>query len=893
MKQSVLFLLTLFIISVTYGQDEKEIKTLFKEAESHLLYEEYELALPIYLEIINKGWDNANIEFNVGLCYTYVQRQYAQALPYLEKAVQSVTQNYKEGNYKEDKAPEEAWFFLAKTYRVVGQLDNAIATYKKYKTMIQVSDVYMNDFLDLQIKSCEYAKNMMANPVKFVSEEIDFGEEGDNYYPAVSGDEKSIAFTAYQEERDPDYGNLFFENVYYSTREGNQWKKPKDLTSDLASDGYYSTSFMSYAGDFLILYHNDYGNDNLYYSELVGKKWSSVTKFPKQISGRDNETHGSITRDGSTLYFVSDRPGGYGEKDIWYSVKDNKGKWGPPLNLGPDINTEFIEESVFVTDNGNTLYFASEGHNSMGGFDIFKTTKDAGGNWSEPQNLGYPINSLADDVFYMPVGDGSVAYYAKYPEGGGQQRIYRIEFPKTERVVEVAANDITPANDSLNFQSDSTQNLAENTNITENQAGNTSTTGTSQPVETKTIVVPSEYELNGNLKLQDNKELDHSFYIHVEKPDGEVVAALSPDPTTGQFRTKLKFGPYVIKAFGDGYEPAEKRINISENEQNPEVLTFMEMVPKEVSTGEYFTVKSILFDYNSDKLSRDAQVEIEKLAKLMQKNPTLKIEVDGNTDALGTDAYNQQLSVKRARSVVDYLNNKGIDNTRFVTKGLGNTNYIAINKNPDGSDNPEGRKLNRRVDMKVINANNDQITIENIYVPDELKYKEFLTYTIFLMETPKPLKPSHFNTSGENIANVWMFRTESGYLYTVGRFNHKSEALTLMNKVVDAGFPDARVISNLEYNQLVQKSSNFFKSKMADTNRKVYTIQLYAMKNPVDVSKIKGLKDIEEIKSPDGYYRYIWGEFIGKTSARQALNDVMQKGFYDAFVVEMDKIRPD
>jgi outer membrane protein OmpA-like peptidoglycan-associated protein/tetratricopeptide (TPR) repeat protein len=882
MKQITFFILALLFSTVIFAQDYKDIKTLYKEAESHVLYEEYQLALPLYLEIVNKGLDNANIQFNIGNCYLNVNRQIKQAIPYLEKAVTYITTNYKEGNYKEERAPEEAWFYLAKAYRIDGQFDKSIDAYIQFKATLNVSDVYMHDFIQLQVKTCETAKKMLSNPVYFLSEELNFNEEGDNYYPAVAGDEKSIIFTAYQEDKDPDFGSVFFENLYYSTKEGDQWKKPRDLTSEIVSDGYFSSASLNYAGNFLILYRDDYGNGNLYYSELDGKKWTPVVKFPKQISGRDKETHASISKDGTLLYFVSDRMGGYGETDIWVSVKDDKGRWGTPTNLGPIINTEFREEAAFITEDGNTLYFASESHNSMGGYDIFKSTKVNNSEWSQPQNLGYPINSAADDVFYVPIGNGNVAYYAKYPVTGGNQRIYRIEFPEIERVVEVVAEEVIPADDTI-YPVEETSSENTNEAVTE--------VVTPMVPETVTIVVPSEYELRGTLKLQDNNELNATFYVHVAKSDGEVIAALSPDVTTGEFRTKIKFGSYTVKAFGEGYEPAEKFIYISETQQNDEVLTFLEMIPKEVSSGEYFTIKSVFFDYNSAELNRDGQIEVEKLSTLMAKNPSLYIEVVGNTDAHGTEEYNQQLSIKRARSVVSYLQNKGIEPARFVTKGLGKSNFIAINQNPDGSDNVEGRRLNRRVDMKVIKSNDDKITTENIYVPDELKYKEFLTYTIFLMEKSEPLKPSYFSASGEDVANVWMFRTEAGYMYTIGKFNHQSEALTLMNKVVDAGFPDARVISSIEYNQLIQKSSNFYKSKMEETDKQVYTIQLYALKKPVEVSAIKGLEDVEVIQNSDGYYRYVWGEFIGKTSARQALANVMQKGFYDAFIVDTQKLK--
>ncbi|MFA6401659.1 MAG: OmpA family protein [Salinivirgaceae bacterium] len=631
----------------------------------------------------------------------------------------------------------------------------------------------------------------------------------------------------------------------------------------------------------LILYRDDYGNGNIYFSTKDKNHWLPFTKFPKQISSKYNETHGSLSKDGSTLFFVSDRPGSIGLRDIYKCTIDNEGRWGAPENLGSTINTEFEEETPFLAEDGKTLYFASEAHSSIGGFDIFKSVLDDNGTWSEPQNLGYPINSSADDVFYVPLGDGSTAYMARFPAGGKDKKIFKIEYPKIERTVEVVAETIATPVDTIDTANPQNANVAA-IPVTE--------IAVVEP-DVKKIVVPSEYDLIGKISLQDNRDMDASFYVHVTKPDGQVVAALSPDITTGEFKAKIKHGSYTIKAFGDGYEPSEKTVVINEDQQSPEVRTSLKMIPKEVSSGEYVAVKSILFDYNSNILNRESQIEIEKLAQLMEKNSSLYVEVSGNTDSHGTDEYNIGLSAKRARAVVEYIHDKGVDASRFVTKALGKENFIAINENPDGSDNPEGRRLNRRVDIKIIKSNNDNITIQSIDVPDELKYQEQVTYTIFLMQTEKPLEPSFFSKSGQTISNVWMYQVGEGYIYTLGKFSKQADALTLMNVVVDAGFPDAKVITNQDYNELVQKSSNFYKSKLSENDSKVYSIQLYALKNANQVPNFKGLKDVNKIPCADGYTRYLWGEYIGKISAKQALNGVIELGFYDAFVVETDKYK--
>lgn len=881
MRRIAIVFVLVFVYMVSNAQDPKVIKSLFRDAEDHLLYEEYDMALPIYLELIEKGWNNANVYFSVGICYMSIPGQTAQAIPYLEKATLDVSASFKEGNYKEKRAPEEAWFYLAKAYRVASMFDKSIAAFTEFKSTLSPSDVYFHEFTDLQIQTCNNARQYMKNPINFVQEQVSFSEDGRNYNPVISGDGKSFAFTAFQEVRDPyTQEETFFEIVYYTKSDGPEWSKPKDISFDIESDGYFSSLSMSYEGDYMLLYRDDYGNGNIYYTQKTGRKWGRAEKLDKTINSRENETHACLSHDGNSIYFVSDVIGGIGGKDIYVSIKDQKGRWGTAQNLGETINTEFEEETPFISEDGKTLYFASEAHNSMGGYDIFKSVNDGQGNWSEPQNLGYPINSTSDDLFYLPIGDGSTAYMARLPEGSSETKIFKLEFPETERIVEVVA-DVPETEDDPLLQDATAEEP-------------TSETDEVSPVtapEVTTIVVPSEYDLQGKLTLDDNKGLDGSFYIHVTKLDGEVVAALSPNVSTGEFKTKIKYGTYKVKAFGDGYEPAEKMINISENQQNPDVLTFLKMVPIEVSKGEYFSIKSILFDYNSIELSNEAKIEVEKLAQLMQKNSSLYIEVVGNADALGTDEYNKQLSVKRARSVVSYISNKGISSDRFVTKGAGKDNFIAINTNADGSDNPEGRKLNRRVEMKVIKSNDDNISIENIYVPDELLYKEFLTFTIKLMESETVLEASYFNQSGESINNVWMFQSVGGYLYTIGQFKHKSDALEMMNIVVDAGFPDAEIISSVEYNELVQKSSNFYKSKMSSSDNQVYTIQLFAVKKALQNTGFKGLQDVKGISCEDGYTRYIYGEFIGKMSATQALQDVIEKGYYDAFVVANSKFR--
>lgn len=873
------------------GQD-KNYKLWFQAAQEHLLYEEYDKALTKFTQIERHGQLNSNIAFGIGICYMNIDNEVSSAISYLERATTNTSSTYRENNYKETAAPDEAWFYLGKAYRLDGQYYKAIQAYNQFKDRLLASDVYYHDFIALQIETCTNASRLIATPIDVTITKPGFVLETECYYPAVAGDEQSVVFTSYQKIRDPysDSEDLF-ELIYHSTKnDDGTWSKPKDITYELASDGTFSTAFLSYDGNTMVLYRDDFGNGNLYYAERTNGSWGEIQKFTKNVDSKFNETHGSLTKDGNTLYFTSDRNGGQGGKDIYCSRKDANGTWGVPVNLGPTINTQFEEEAAFISEDGRTLYFISEGHSSMGGYDVFKSVVDDNGVWSEPQNLGYPINSAYDDVFYCPIGDGSVAYMDRMNEEGKKKEIRRIEFPvvaPVENVIaEVVPEEPAPAYEPEPAPEPEPAYEPEPEPVyTPEPEPEPTPEPTPEPEPVYTPSYPSEYHLTGNITLQDNKELDASFYIHVANGDGNIVGTISPNIATGEFTTSLQPGSYKLSVYGDGYETAESYLYISSVEMNPEVTTSITMIPVAVSTGEYYSIKSILFDDNSSSLNSNAKIEVERIATLMQANPDLKLEVEGNTDDLGTEDYNQRLSVMRAREVINYLTRKGIAESRFVAKGLGKTNFIAINQNPDGSDNPEGRALNRRVDMKVLNPTNANVVVEGIYVPDELKYRDQLTYTVWITESDKPLSPSKF----KDLNNVWIFEADGKYMYTVGLFKHEANAVQMVGNVVDAGFNDARVINSVEYNQLIQKGSNFYKSKMEDTDKNTYAIQLLAVSQPADKAKFRGLFDVEMHKGDDGLYRYTWGEFIGKPSARQALEDVLNKGFTDAFIVNVDK----
>ncbi len=907
-SKTLLFLIIIFFSFNAYSQ--KSVKKLFVEAESDMMYEDYTNALPLYLKILDENYNNANIQYSIGLCYINLEGQKTKAIEYLEEAGKDISQDYREGSYKEVHAPPEAFFYLGKAYRINYDLDKAIEAFKKYLTYLKVNDVYDIDFTNLQIQQCKNAKELIASPLEIKKTNLGslINDKNDNFNPVLSGDGSTFIYTTLKEITQ--YGEQgFTEDIFYTKKDAGSWVKPKKITSRINSDGYLSTVGISNNGDELLFFRDDFGNGNLYYSNKVGKSsWSEVKKLPKKINTKYWESHACFSPDGNTIYFVSDRPDGIGGRDIYKSTKNSKGKWDKPTNLGKTINTPYNEDTPFLLNDGKTLFFSSEGHYSMGGYDIFYSKMDNNGEWSEPVNIGYPINTTDDDLFYMPYKDNKHAYLSLIEDDGfGGKDIYDISIlgrkvvKKPELVAEkqeepienIAQTEQDTTTSSTKIDTINTSNLAqaETPEVTETNT-QTQNNPEPKPAEEKKIPEPviQNYNINGTIHLQDNKELNSSFVINIyDKTKSADIATINPDIITGKYSHTVPKGNYTIVAEGNGYNKASKNVVIPDGFQGNDIALNFELVPIEVSSGDYYVIKSLFFDFDKYTLTRDDKIQLEKLFLLMKKNPSLYVEVVGHTDSKGGVVFNKQLSEKRARAVINYLAKKGIDKRRFVSLGFGESGAIAINKNPDGSDNPEGRKFNRRVDVKILNSDNSKIITKNAYVPDYLKVDN-LTYTILLVEQKKELPVNYFKKyKGKTIDNVWVFPTKTGYMYTVGIYKHKSEALPLLNKAVDVGFPDAKIINSIDLQKMKDSGSpKTIKRIRKEKKRKetgTYTIQLFALKHPVELSYFKNIQGVERKQGKDNFYRYTIGKYKGYNLAKQKLEEIIKKGYTDAFIV--------
>jgi hypothetical protein len=406
----IIFLLQLIILAVfqvsVSAQSTSEMKQIFAKAESYYLYEEYELANQLYLLLDTTA--NSNIKYKIGNCYLNIPGEKEKSIPYLEYAVKTASYESKTTSFNEKKAPLDAYFSLAKAYLINDQLDKALNTLETFNKLARETTskggMKNLEYINQQILACKNAIQFKENPVAFSKKSMgpDFSQGSINDNPAVSFDGNTLVYT---ERRG------IVNAIFCSKKERGKWQTPIEITTALNAGEDCSSCSLNRDGTELFLYKTDNYDGAIYSSKYVNGAWTPIKKLNKNINTKFYESHASISSDGKKLYFTSNREGGQGNLDIYVSERDASGDWGPAVNLGAAVNTPFNEDNPFITENDSLLYFSSEGHNSMGGFDNFKSQK-IGSAWKTPVNIGYPINTTDDDKFFQPVNNGKNAYYS-------------------------------------------------------------------------------------------------------------------------------------------------------------------------------------------------------------------------------------------------------------------------------------------------------------------------------------------------------------------------------------------------------------------------------------------------------------------------------------------------
>lgn len=433
---SVIF--SLFIINFSFAFTppdssknifEKGVDTYkMQKARTLFLNRDYQAALEIYESILPKNRDNALLNFRMGETLLAMMH-YETALQYLEK-VQQINPNI----------DKEFYLTYGKTLHRLEKLDDAMIQFEKYKSTIDTNKFHLTIEVNLLMEQVKYANEMMQKPVNVTITNLGdmINSKYDDHGPSISADGKTLIYTSRRPEttgasRDPE-DKKYYEDIYISVwnDEEKRWSKGEQIPGRLNTEVHDGCLSISPDGSEIFVYKNfgGGGSGEIYVSRLSSSgKWGTARELGKNINTSYFESSASVTADGKTLYFISERKGGFGLSDIYVSQKISKTEWGPAVNIGNTINTKFDERMVFIHPSGKYLFFSSDGHSTLGGYDIFVSKfNDIDSTWGKPANLGYPINTVNDEINFTLTSDGKKAYMSAFKlDGIGEEDIFEVD----------------------------------------------------------------------------------------------------------------------------------------------------------------------------------------------------------------------------------------------------------------------------------------------------------------------------------------------------------------------------------------------------------------------------------------------------------------------------------
>ncbi len=868
MKRTVFLSLLMLVNVLSHAQELKPDRTsinYFYDAEAFMYEGNYDEALDLLLKLDNISPDNPNVWYKIGVCYLNTRLYKTQALEYLKKASEHTSPSYKENNHKERNAPLESYLYLGIAYRINYMFEESLDSFNKLKEMLNSSkseDKLLLKSTNREIEVTENAIYNVANPIK--AELINLGEvinsEFTDHSPIVDLYENYLIFTSRRPREGQEMKNQD-EDIFISKKVNNKWETPIRLGEPVNTiDNNEAAIGLSIDSKQLFFYRSGENNSgSIFITESDDMyNWSTPTLLKENVNSRFKETHATISPDGNAIFFTSNRKGGFGGLDIYVMRKLPNGKWSEALPLPKQINTEYDEESPFIHPDGITLYFSSKGHNSMGGYDVFSSIMSRNGKFTEPVNIGYPINTPDDDVSYVVNLDGQKGYIAtiKADDGYGDLDLYEIlqeDVHKNNIIIYEGIiadkNNNLPENVTITLKNKDSNEEPKVSRLNQN---NSKYVLTMIPDNTYEIIyqihghtirsidyTPTIDELTQQTKLYNPIELDpiilSSFYNHAyvyfdendnnlnddaislldkviekyvefeAKNEKLAINIVTPkqdaNPLYDEKRSKEIF-EYLSKnniAKNDIYSDGVFDINSTniyglEIVENKKLLAIEEKEEVIVDKA-ILKVENILFDFDKYNIKPEYFDNLDLLANYLNDNPTAKIEIGGHTDWLGTSEYNYLLSYHRSKAVKDYLVAKGNNAENIITAKYGKHTPIAANQTPDGRDNPTGRKYNRRAEFKVLVQGNKTI-------------------------------------------------------------------LEILPIVIEEG----------DYIDISKTPSN-----------KKYTVQIYALKNQKALETFSELVGVKMHVSSDGWYRYYVGEYTSYKMAVEAATNLKSMG-YDTLI---------
>lgn len=806
---------------------KKALIKAVQDADIYYYYDQnYEKAAEEYKSILEMYPDNNNISAKLGICYLNLDGRKPEALRLLIKASENVVSTEKEYTEYGEKAPLDTYLYLAIAYHQNDSLQKAISLYYDAKERLSDTKLFKEEYIDNQIRDCRYAIEMKKKPLTMITSLfapwlIDYPGACN---PVLSKNDSVFIFTQKENEK---------TRILCSYKSGT-WKIPTDITDQLGGyDRFYSNSITG-DGKLLIIYMDDGGDGNLYYSQRKDSTWSKIKSVGRPINTIYWQADGFITPDGNAMYFSSNKPGGEGDLDIWYSEKSANGKWSEPVNCGDVINTAYNEDTPYFDPSTGALLFSSVGHISMGGYDLFRSVK-TNGSWSNPIGMPYAFNTTLENTFFILNNNAPGFITSLYDDKTKSRNIYTI-------VAENPADKITLA--------------------------------------------------QGTVSLQDGMAVDpRQIRIRlVDLKKGGSPKNISLYDSTS-FKFDIKPGEYHLFVSQPGYKTDTINLNIPLYFAGNYISVNSSLIPDKVFGGDFLAIDNILFAFNSDELTPQSVSSLEILRSNLLDYPDLKVEIAGYTDAIGSTEYNRKLADKRAQAVVDYFASSGISTSRFVKKAFGESNFVAVNNNTDGSDNPEGRKYNRRVTFGIIDPKTGIVIHQETYTPEHLRHPNSMRYSIVLEKTNKKLYPGYFaGLTNDDFLFIRTLKTDTLSMYVLGVFYNKIDALKYLQYAAEKGFKNAYVLNQYDLDNESKNILNADSKKLAliEGDQKVYTIQVKATRNPLNIDKIfSGLEGVNEIKASDGFYKYYYGEYKALSKAKEALINIKRLGYEDAFIRDL------
>lgn len=733
--------------NLSFSQNWNKIAMSEQDAMFLLSQRKFDKAADLYIKILKEAPKSANLKSKVGYCLLRTDSRQLESIPYLEEAAEMVSDKYSETSIKETNSPPETYFLLGEAYRAANRLKEAVEAYGKFKAMYDSSDELAR-LAENRIAGCKSAEQLSKEPTSLVRH-TGIGPKVNNEYsninPVFSGDGKTLAYTTQTRTGFDIYVVPFVNDTLGA---------PVKITKQLGSD-FLKTASLSYDGKQLFLISMESESADIYYSELKGAKWSSAKEMPSPINGKGNETHAFISKDGLTLYFTSDRKGGSGGLDIYKASMEAKGKWGKPVNLGPEINTEFNEDCPFLSPDESNLFFSSEGHNGMGGYDIFRTSVASG---STPVNLGYPVNDATDNRFFYPFDNGKVGYISQFKNDGlGQNDIYRIQISKFVTLDGVVTPDKTNGNYNVAIF-----DVAEGDTIARPVVDMSTGQFTYKAIEGKYIVF-----VNGEKYLPTQENVSIPDNNNINRISIRLALASKPEPKPVEVKAepaKLVAEAKVVTPVVAVIPPAAEIIS----EAKPAELPKVEEAKPVAVKKEVVKTPKPMKPKPEKKPKPEQKPAVHKEIKL---EPKFVAQSDSSASGSVTTYSVQLMALKTEAPTGTFKNVEGVELTTsadgYYRYSVGNTTEV----------NYANVLLGKMRALGFADA-----FIRKNSIPGR--------FTIQLMAVKKQVEVSYFS----NLSDVVVIKGADGfYRYTLGSFNSSFAAAGEIKRLNKLGYKQAFV----------------------------------------------------------------------------------------------------